>query len=116
MPMARHEFDKSSKWLIQKHGNGILYLGRVREVRSWRALQAEWVQPRRLPDGLLEVIFHGRRTPDYFLLEVATYPEKRILEQALHDLMLAYHQLGVLPELLTVVLHPKGRFRVSGGH
>ena len=111
-----NEFDKSSKWLIQKHGNGILYLGGVRDVRNWRALQAELVQPRRLPDGLLEVLFHGRARPDYFLLEVATYPEKRILEQALSDLTLAYHQLQALPELLTVVLHPKGRLRVTGGH
>ena len=114
--MPRHDFDKSSKWLIQKHGNGILYLGGVRHVRSWRALQAELVQPRRLPDGLLEVFFHGRGTAYYFLLEVATYPEKRILEQALSDLTLAYHQLQVLPELLTLVLHPRGSLRVSGGH
>jgi len=113
---ARHEFDKSSKWLIQKHGNGMLYLGGVRDVHSWRALQAELVQPRRLPDGLLEVFFRGRDTADYFLLEVATYPEKRISEQALNDLSLAYHQHQVLPELLTVVLHPKGQLRVRGGH
>ena len=60
--MARHKFDKSTKCLIQKHGNGLLYLDGVRQVRSWRALQAELVQPRRLPDGLLEVFFHGRAT------------------------------------------------------
>jgi hypothetical protein len=114
--MAHHKYDKSSKWLIQKHGNGILYLGGVRQVRSWRALQAELVQPSQLPDGLLEVFFHGRSTPDYFLLEVATYPEKRILEQALDGLTLAYQHLHVLPELLTVVLYPRGRFRVTGDH
>jgi hypothetical protein len=114
--MAQHEFDKSSKWLIQKHGDGILYLGGVRGVRKWRALQAELVQPRRLPDGLLEVYFHGCSLPDYFLLEVSTYPEKRILEQALDDLTLAYHHLRVLPELLTVVLFPKGKFEVLGEH
>src|SRR5437879_5628773 len=75
--MDHHQYDKSSKWLIQKHGNGILYLGGIRHVRAWRALQAELVQPSQLPDGLLEVFFHGRSTPDYFLLEVATYPENR---------------------------------------
>jgi hypothetical protein len=114
--MAQHKYDKSSKWLIQKHGDGILYLGGIRRVRSWRALQAELVQPTRLPDGLLEVFFHGRSTPDYFLLEVATYPEKRVLDQALDGLTLAYRQLHVLPELLTVVLFPRGRFRVTGEH
>jgi hypothetical protein len=114
--MAHQQYDKSSKWLIQKHGDGILYLGGVRHVRRWRALQAELVQPSQLPDGLLEVFFQGRSTPDYFLLEVATYPEKRVLDQALAGLTLAYKHLRVLPELLTVVLHPRGRFRVSGDY
>jgi predicted transposase YdaD len=64
----------------------------------------------------LEVFFHGRIDPHYFLLEMATFPEKRVYEQALSDLSLAYHQLQVLPELLTVVLHPKGRLRIQGAH
>ena len=49
------EYDKSSKWLIQHHGNSILHLAGVRDILDWRPLQAEFVQPRRLPDGLLEV-------------------------------------------------------------
>lgn len=96
--MARHEFDKSSKWLVQRHGKGILFLGGARDVRGCRALQAELVQPRQLPDGLLEVLFQGRKKQDYVLVEVATYPEKRLLEQVLDDLMLTYQQLRVLPE------------------
>jgi predicted transposase YdaD len=112
--MPRHEFDKSSKWLLQRHGRGILFLGGARGVRSCRALQAEVVQPRRLPDGLLEVFFHGRKKPDYVLVEVATYPEKRVPGQVLDDLMLTYQQLRQLPELLTLVLHPRGQLRVSG--
>ncbi|HXG11220.1 MAG TPA: hypothetical protein VNK04_15790 [Gemmataceae bacterium] len=112
--MPRHEFDKSSKWLIQHYGNAVLYLAGVRDVRRWRALQAEVVQPRRLPDGLLEVWLPGHKKPDHFLLEVATYPEPRILDQALDDLMLTYQQLRHLPELLVVVLRPKGRARAEG--
>jgi hypothetical protein len=112
--MARHELDKSSKWLVQRQGKGILYLGGAREVRSCKALQAEIVQPRQLPDGLLEVVFQGRKKPDYVVVEVATYPDKRLAEQVVDDLMLAYPHLRVLPELLTVVLRPRGRFRVSG--
>jgi hypothetical protein len=114
--MAHQQYDKSSKWLIQKHGDGILYLGGVRHVQSWRALQAELVQPRQLPDGLLEVVLPGRMAPDYFLVEVATYPEKRTLDQALEGLTLAYQQLRVLPELLMVVLYPRGRYQVTGSH
>ena len=40
------EYDKSSKWLIQHHGNSILHLAGVRDILAWRPLQAELVQPR----------------------------------------------------------------------
>src|SRR5204862_5878355 len=108
--------DKSSKWLIQRYGKSILTLGGARGLRRCRALQAEVVQPRRLPDGLLEAFFEGERQPVHVLLELATYPERRVLGQAVDDLMLAYQQLRVLPELLIVVLHPKGQFRVQSEH
>jgi hypothetical protein len=114
--MPRHEFDKSSKYLVQQHGKGILFLGGARGVRLCRAMQAELVQPRRLPDGLLEVFFHGRQKPVRVLIEVATYPEKRVLEQALDDLTLATVQFRQPPELLIVVLQPRGRFRVPRRH
>jgi hypothetical protein len=45
----RFPFDKSSKWLIQHHGDAILRLAGVTNVAAWRALQAELVQPRCLP-------------------------------------------------------------------
>jgi hypothetical protein len=112
--MPRHTFDKRSKWLVQRHGQAILFLGGARGVRRCRALQAEVVQPRQLPDGLLEVLFQGRKKPDHVLVEVATHPEKRVPKQVLDDLLLTYAQLRVLPELLTLVLHPRGQFRVSG--
>jgi hypothetical protein len=72
------------------------------------------VQPTKLPDGLLEVTLEGRKAPLPVLIEVATYPEKRALGQALKDLTLAYHVLNQLPELLMLVLRPKGRLRISG--
>jgi hypothetical protein len=34
-----HQYDKSSKWLIQHHGNSILRLAGVEGVVSWSALQ-----------------------------------------------------------------------------
>jgi hypothetical protein len=48
------EYDRSSKWLIQHHGDSILRLAGIRDIDSWRPLQAELVQPRQLPDGLIE--------------------------------------------------------------
>ncbi len=35
-----HEYDKSSKWLIQHHGDSILRLAGVRNIVVWRPLQA----------------------------------------------------------------------------
>src|SRR5262245_59743764 len=115
--MPRLEFDKGSKYLVQQHARGILLLGGATGVRSVKAMQAELVHPRRLPDGLLEVYFEGQKRPDHVLVEIATYPEPRALEQALDDLTLArQHLKGELPELLMLVLCPKGKFRISGKH
>src|SRR5262245_10710830 len=115
--MPRQQFDKSSKYLVQRHAGGILLLGGATGVRSCKAVQAELVQPRQLPDGLIEVLFEGRKKPDHVLVEVATYPEKRALEQALDDLTLARQFLkGVLPEMLMLVLCPRGKFRIGGRH
>ncbi len=109
-----HDYDRSSKWLIQHHGDSILRLGGVRDIRSWHPLQAEIVQPRQLPDGLLEVLLTGQTNPSLFVIEIATYPELRILEQIARDMMLVYLDRRVLPEVLTLVLRPRGTFRLTG--
>jgi hypothetical protein len=114
--MSQQVFDRSTKWLVEQHGRDVLYLGRVRDVRRCQALQAELVQPRRLPDGLLEVFFQGQKKPGRVLVEVATYPEKRVVQQAMDDLTLAALHLGELPDLLVLVLCRKGKQRVAAGH
>lgn len=115
--MARHEFDKGSKYLIQKQTRGVLALGGATRIRSCRAIVAELVQPRQLPDGLVEVYFEGEKTPDHVLVEIATYPERRALEQALDDLTLARQYLqGKLPELLMIVLCQRGKFTIDGSN
>jgi hypothetical protein len=48
------DYDKSSKWLILHHGDSILRLAGVDDIETWKPLQAELIQPRRLPDGLTE--------------------------------------------------------------
>jgi hypothetical protein len=106
------EYDKSSKWLLQHHGNALLTLAGVGEVKSWRALQAEVVQPRQLPDGLLEVQLAGASGLDLYVLELATYPDARIVEQVIRDMLLVYLDRRVLPEVVVIVLHPKGNLRV----
>jgi hypothetical protein len=111
-----HDYDRSSKWLIQHHGVSILRLGGVTGVQSWRPLQAELVQPRQTPDGLLEVHLAGQSQAKLFLVEIATYPDRRLLEQVLRDTALVYLDRRVLPEVLTLVLHPKGQLRITGNH
>jgi len=108
------DYDRSSKWLIQHHGGSILSLGGIRGVRSWRFLQADLVQPRRLPDGLLEALLEEQTDPDLFIVEIAAYPEPRVLQQVLRDSMLVFLDRGKLPEVLTLLLHPRGKCRITG--
>jgi hypothetical protein len=50
------------------------------------------------------------------VVEIATYPERRLAEQATRDALALYLDRGRLPETLTLVLHPHPRwsYRVSG--
>jgi hypothetical protein len=59
--MERFRYDRSSKWLIEHQGNLILYLSDIRDVEEWRTKPGEVVQPRQLPDGLLEVRRRGQK-------------------------------------------------------
>jgi hypothetical protein len=79
------EYDKSSKWLIQHHGDSIHRMAGVRDIDSWTALQAELVLPRQLPDGVLSVHERGQPDRDIYILEIATYPDARVPSQAVRD-------------------------------
>jgi hypothetical protein len=103
-----HEYDKSSKWLIQHHGDSILRLAGVIDIVSWRPLQAELVQSRRLPDGFIEVQHRDADGPDSYVVEIATYPEARVTEQIVDDTVLVWLNRRVVPEVVVVFLHEKG--------
>ncbi len=103
------EYDKSSQWLIQHHGDSILRLAGVDNIASWRALSPEQVQPRRIPDGLLEVTLHGEAEPNFYLVEIESRPERRKLETLAEDLMLVWLDRKVLPELVVVFLAQAAR-------
>jgi hypothetical protein len=79
--MPHQEFDKSSKWLLEYHGSSVLRLGGLRDIGFCRSLQADVVQPRHLPDGLLEFRLRGQTRTRLMLVEVATYPEQRVVQQ-----------------------------------
>jgi hypothetical protein len=114
--MPHQRFDVGSKWLLHNQGKGALLVGGFKDVRRIEPMPGEIVQNRKYPDGLLRVYLAGQKRPHYVLIEVATYSEERALQQALDDLTLSYQTLGSLPELLMLVLRPKGRFRISGRH
>jgi len=109
----RDPFDRGRKWLIGHHGAAVLRLGGVERIRSWRALQAEVTHPRQLPDGLLEVCFEDTTDPDLFLIEIVTYPDQRVREQLVRDVAAVLLDRRVLPEVLTVVLRPRGSVEVG---
>ncbi len=114
--MPRQRSDIGSKWLLHNQGKGALLVGGLKGVRRIEPMPGEIVQNRKYPDGLLRAYFRNEREPFPVLVEVATYTEKRALKQALDDLTTAYNVLGKLPELLMLVLRPKGKFRIGGRH
>jgi hypothetical protein len=87
-----HEYDKCGKYQIQHYGDSILRMARVRAVASWAPVQAELVQHRRLPDGLIEVLHPGKDKLDTYVLEIATYPEARVASQVMDNI--ARHHLA----------------------
>lgn len=105
-------YDKSSKWLIEHHGDAMLRLAGIAGIVSWKPLPAEVVQPGQLPDGILDVLLAGESEPAPFVIEIATFPERRVEEQLTRDAMLVCLNRRELPEVITLVLRPKGRLRV----
>jgi hypothetical protein len=110
--MPQQIYDPSSKWLLEHHGRAIALLGGRRDVISCKSVQSEVVQPRKLPDGLLELRLRELREPALMLVEIATYPEKRVVAQMTDGLRLVRQARGVLPDGLVVILRPKGKYRV----
>jgi hypothetical protein len=114
--MTDKPYDAGSKWLLEFQGRGLAFLGGMRGVISCRALQPEVVNPRQLPDGLLEVRLRGRKEPVLLLVEFCTYPDSRAPQQLMDDVMLVIQARKVLPELLVLVLCPKGNLQIPDHH
>ena len=106
--------DRVSKWLITHHGDSIARLAGLRDITSWRPAATEVVQPKQMPDGLLEIFVGGNDQPAPFLIEVETYPDARHPEQMLRDALIVRLDRGVWPDAVTLVLRPHGRAKVSG--
>jgi predicted transposase YdaD len=109
MTTAMHEYDKCGKYMIQHHGNSILRAAGARPIVSWKPLQAELVQHRRLPDGLIEVLHRGEHEPDTYLVEIATYPHARVAGQVMDEVALYWLGRHKLPEVVVLFLDPEGK-------
>lgn len=103
-----------AKWLLTHHGDALIRLGGISGFTRWKPIQAETVAPRRLPDGLLEVQFPGQVKPTLVLVEVESYPGSDVDEQVHDDLMLVFLDRRLVPEVISLVLRPKGNLSVIG--
>jgi hypothetical protein len=111
--MERFRYDRSSKWLLDHHGNMILFLGQVRDIAEWRARQAEIVQPRKLPDGLLDVRRKQEARFHPYIVEIEACAERTTPNELLNDVMLVYQDRHEVPDVLILVLRPKGQVEVA---
>lgn len=98
-------YDKASKWLIKHYGDSLLRLAGVRDLRSWEAVQAEVVQPRRQPDGTIKAIV-GDGEVRYFIFEVATDYKPSVADQMAEDMLHVLLEQKQLPRAILLVLDP----------
>ena len=110
----RQDKDRSGKWIFGHHGGSVLRLAGITGFTTCRAAQAEVVAPRRLPDGLLDVVFPGENTPTPFLIEIVTYADRRADDQVLDDILLVALDRRIVPEVISLVLYPRGQVQVQG--
>jgi hypothetical protein len=94
-------------------GGSLLRLAPVGPIVTWKAAQTVLGFPKQMPDGLLDVTFPDKPTPDPFLIEIESYPEQDTLEQIRRDVAMVLLTRGVLPDVLLLVLHPKGRLALG---
>ena len=107
--MARDRKDRSANWIIERHGGSVLRLANITNFTSWQAAATVMSFPKQIPDGLLDVTFPDRSSPDPFLIEVETDPGADIAEQLRRDAAMVLLARGVLPDILLLVLARKGK-------
>lgn len=106
--MTRDRKDRSANWIIEHHGDSLLRLAKVSGFTSWRPAQTVLSFPKQMPDGLLDVTFPNRPAPDPFLIEIESYPAMETATQIRDDAAMTMLTRGVLPNILLVILFPKG--------
>ncbi len=102
-----HEYDTSSKYMIQRHGDSILRMAGSRDIASWKPLQAELIKHRRLPDGLIEVRHRGEKDRDSYLILGG---RKAMIESPLYqELKEELTRVTLTDSVMTVLVRRFGR-------
>ncbi len=109
----RQDKDRSSKWLIARYADSILHLVGITGFARWTHLPGEVVAPRRLLDGLIE-LHYPDGTDSLVLLEIESYADADADRQVLEDVAVVLLERRRMPEVVSLVLKPKGNVRVSG--
>jgi hypothetical protein len=91
----------------------LLRLAPIGPVLDWRAGQTVLAFPKQIPDGLLDVTFSDQPAPEPFLIEIETYPEQDTLDQIRKDVAMVLLTRGVVPDVLLLVLCPKGNLAIA---
>ena len=110
----RQAKDATGKWLIGWQGDSVLKIAGYGQPDSWKSVQSELSIPRRLPDGLIEATYAGSKEPLLFLVEIETFSDPDIDRQVFEDLLLCGLNYPVLPEVIVLILKPRGRKRPQG--
>lgn len=112
-PSGVPEYDPSSKLVIAHFSGAILKLAGHRGVTRSEPIGGELVQTRQLPDGLVQVRYADRPAPAYALIEIGTYPEKRMVTQLARGSAMTWLHRRQWPDAVGMVLAPRGRYRVA---
>lgn len=106
--------DRVGKWLLAKHGDALLRLAGITGFTNWEYVPTEVVAPRRTLDGLFRVRYAGEREPRLVLVEIESYADSTADRQVLDDIMLVALEHRRIPEVVSLVLKPKGAVTVNG--
>ena len=106
--------DRSAKWLLGKHGDALLRLAGITGFTKWEHAPAEVVAPRRSLDGLFKLSYPGEREPRLVIVEIESYADSTADRQVLDDIMLVTLEHRRVPEVVSLILKPKGEVAVNG--
>ncbi len=106
--------DRGSKWLLGKHGDALLRLAGITGFTRWEHVPAEVVAPRRSLDGLFKLAYPNEAQPRLVIVEIESYADSTADRQVLDDIMLVVLEHRRMPEVVSLILKPKGEVAVNG--